>query len=169
MRSFSQASATAIQSAVCARGAGVGWVPFLCGASTGYDFAAIEPRLQAHIPLSTPTSPRRADLFTFEVEEEGGFRRCRTVRNFLWAATSGLDSPWPHSKVMGHAPAEAALAKKPRPTGLRERGEPSSDGADERQLTNASPFHYAADRQRAIISSSPQDDVLARLKSHVEE
>ena len=30
--------------------------------------------------------------------------------NFLWASDfPGLDSPWPHSKAMGHAPCEAAL------------------------------------------------------------
>src|SRR5258705_34642 len=30
--------------------------------------------------------------------------------NFLWASDfPGLDSPWPHSKAEGHAPAEAAL------------------------------------------------------------
>jgi hypothetical protein len=34
------------------------------------------------------------------------------LRNFLWASDfPGLDSPWPHSKAMGHAPAEAALGK----------------------------------------------------------
>ena len=35
------------------------------------------------------------------------------LRNFLWASDfPGLDSPWPDSKAMGHAPAEAALGKE---------------------------------------------------------
>ena len=54
-------------------------------------------------------------FFTFEVEEEGGFRRVPEVgfENFLWASDfPGLDSPWPHSKVEGHAPVEAVLGKK---------------------------------------------------------
>ena len=48
------------------------------------------------------------------MEEEGGFRRVPEVGcdNFLWASDfPGLDSPWPHSKAEGHAPAEAALGK----------------------------------------------------------
>lgn len=33
--------------------------------------------------------------------------------NFLWASDfPGHDSPWPHAKAMGHAPAEAALGKE---------------------------------------------------------
>jgi hypothetical protein len=55
--------------------------------------------------------------FTFEVEEEGGFRRVLEVGygNFLWASDfPGLDSPWPHSKAMGHASAEAALGQDAR-------------------------------------------------------
>ena len=33
--------------------------------------------------------------------------------NFLWASDfPGLDSPWPNSKEMGHAPVEAALGKE---------------------------------------------------------
>ena len=58
---------------------------------------------------------KRQVFFTFEVEEEGGFRRAPEVGldNFLWASDfPGLDSPWPHSKAMGHAPAEAALGKE---------------------------------------------------------
>ena len=42
------------------------------------------------------------------------FRRVPEIglTNFLWASDfPGLDSPWPHSKAMGHAPAEAALGK----------------------------------------------------------
>jgi hypothetical protein len=53
-------------------------------------------------------------FYTFEVEEEGGFCRAPEVGldNFLWASDfPGLDSPWPDSKAMGHAPAEAALGK----------------------------------------------------------
>jgi len=55
---------------------------------------------------------RRQVYFTFEVEEEGGFRRVPEIGlgNFLWASDfPGLDSPWPNSKAQGHAPAEAAL------------------------------------------------------------
>jgi hypothetical protein len=53
-------------------------------------------------------------FFTFEVEEEGGFRRVPEIglKNFLWASDfPGLDSPWPNSKEAGHMPAEAALGK----------------------------------------------------------
>jgi hypothetical protein len=33
--------------------------------------------------------------------------------NFLWASDfPGMDSPWPHSKAMGHAPAEKALGSE---------------------------------------------------------
>jgi hypothetical protein len=55
---------------------------------------------------------KRQVFFTFEVEEEGGFRRVPEVglKNFLWASDfPGMDSPWPHSKAMGHDPVEAAL------------------------------------------------------------
>ena len=58
---------------------------------------------------------KRQVYFTFEVEEEGGFRRVPEVgvKNFLWASDfPGLDSPWPNSKEMGHAPVEAALGKE---------------------------------------------------------
>src|SRR5262249_59158185 len=57
----------------------------------------------------------RQVFFTFEVEEEGGFRRVPEVglKNFMWASDfPGLDSPWPHSRAEGHAPAEAALGKE---------------------------------------------------------
>lgn len=43
-----------------------------------------------------------------------GTRRVPEVgaRNFLWGSDfPGLDSPWPHSRAQGHAPAEAALGK----------------------------------------------------------
>ena len=46
---------------------------------------------------------KRQVFFTFEVEEEGGFRRVPEIGlgNFLWASDfPGLDSPWPHSKAM---------------------------------------------------------------------
>jgi hypothetical protein len=58
---------------------------------------------------------KRQVFFTFEVEEEGGFRRVPEVgvRNFLWASDfPGMDSPWPHSKAMGHTPVEAVLGKE---------------------------------------------------------
>ena len=74
-----------------------------------------EPRLQPDIPLSKNRANSSAQVFfTFEVEEEGGFRRVPEIGlgNFLWASDfPGLDSPWPHSKAMGHAPVEAALGK----------------------------------------------------------
>jgi hypothetical protein len=57
---------------------------------------------------------RRQLFFTFEVEEEGGFRRVPEIglENFLWASDfPGLDSPWPNSKEAGHAPAAAALGR----------------------------------------------------------
>ena len=53
-------------------------------------------------------------FFTFEVEEEGGFRRVPEIGmgNFLWASDfPGFGSPWPNSTEMGDAPAEAALGK----------------------------------------------------------
>jgi predicted TIM-barrel fold metal-dependent hydrolase len=98
--------------------AGVGWVPFLFWRfDREYDFGGPASRVfKPDIPLSdNPTEfVKRQVFFTFEVEEEGGFRRAPEIglRNFLWASDfPGLDSPWPDSKVMGHAPAEAALGK----------------------------------------------------------
>ena len=99
--------------------AGVGWVPFLFWRfDREYDFGGPStPVFKPDIPLSEkPTEfVKRQVFFTFEVEEEGGFRRAPEIglRNFLWASDfPGLDSPWPHSKAMGHAPAEAALGKE---------------------------------------------------------
>jgi predicted TIM-barrel fold metal-dependent hydrolase len=98
--------------------AGVGWVPFLFWRfDREYDFGGPASRVfTPDVPLSdNPTEfVKRQVFFTFEVEEEGGFRRAPEIglRNFLWASDfPGLDSPWPDSKVMGHAPAEAALGK----------------------------------------------------------
>ena len=63
--------------------------------------------------FAAPDDERRIEEPPFlEVEEEGGFRRVPEIGmgNFLWASDfPGLDSPWPYSKQMGHAPAEAAL------------------------------------------------------------
>ncbi|HUC69695.1 MAG TPA: amidohydrolase family protein [Stellaceae bacterium] len=99
--------------------AGVGWVPFMFWRfDREYDFGGPESRVfKPDIPLSAKPSEfvKRQVFFTFEVEEEGGFRRVPEVGmgNFLWASDfPGLDSPWPHSKAMGHAPAEAALGKE---------------------------------------------------------
>jgi predicted TIM-barrel fold metal-dependent hydrolase len=98
--------------------AGVGWVPFLFWRfDREYDFGGPDSRVfKPDIELSEqPTAfVKRQLFFTFEVEEEGGFRRVPEIglTNFLWASDfPGLDSPWPHSKAMGHAPAEAALGK----------------------------------------------------------
>jgi predicted TIM-barrel fold metal-dependent hydrolase len=98
--------------------AGVGWVPFMFWRfDREYEFGGPSTRVFApDIPLSDKPSEfvRRQLFFTFEVEEEGGFRRVAEIGmgNFLWASDfPGLDSPWPHSKAMGHAPAEAALGK----------------------------------------------------------
>ena len=88
---------------------------------TFYSFGALgsmESRVfEPDVPLSDKQTEfvRRQVFFTFEVEEEGGFHRVPEVglRNFLWASDfPGLDSPWPHSKAMGHTPVEAALGKK---------------------------------------------------------
>jgi predicted TIM-barrel fold metal-dependent hydrolase len=99
--------------------AGVGWVPFLFWRfDREYDFGGPSNRVfKPDVPLSDkPTEfVKRQVFFTFEVEEEGGFRRVPEVglHNFLWASDfPGLDSPWPHSTAMGHAPAEAALGKE---------------------------------------------------------
>jgi len=98
--------------------AGVGWVPFLFWRfDREYDFGGPSTRVfKPDVALSDKPSEfvRRQVFFTFEVEEEGGFRRVPEIglRNFLWASDfPGLDSPWPDSKAMGHAPAEAALGK----------------------------------------------------------
>src|SRR5438046_8867001 len=82
-----------------------------------YEFGGPASRVFApDIPLSRMPSEivRRQVFFTFEVEEEGGFRRVPEIGlgNFLWASDfPGLDSPWPHSKAEGHAPGDAALGK----------------------------------------------------------
>ena len=76
----------------------------------GFDEAVFEARLAAAVREIV----KEHVYFTFEVEEEGGFRRVPEVGygNFLWASDfPGMDSPWPNSKAMGHAPAEAALGK----------------------------------------------------------
>ena len=99
--------------------AGVGWVPFMFWRfDREYDWGDPSARVFApDILLSDkPTEfVKRQVFFTFEVEEEGGFRRVPEVglRNFLWASDfPGLDSPWPNSTKMGHTPAEAALGKE---------------------------------------------------------
>lgn len=98
--------------------AGVGWVPFMFWRfDREYEFGGPESRVFApDVPLSDKPSEfvKRQVFFTFEVEEEGGFRRVPEIGlpNFLWASDfPGLDSPWPDSKALGHAPAEAALGK----------------------------------------------------------
>ena len=98
--------------------AGVGWVPFLFWRmDREYEFGGPETRVfKPDIELSAkPTEfVRRQVFFTFEVEEEAGFGRVPEIGlgNFLWASDfPGLDSPWPHSKAEGHAPAEAALGR----------------------------------------------------------
>ena len=99
--------------------AGVGWVPFMFWRfDREWDFGEPSNRVfKPDIELSDKPSEfvKRQVFFTFEVEEEGGFRRAPEVglKNFLWASDfPGLDSPWPHSKAMGHAPAERALGKE---------------------------------------------------------
>ena len=98
--------------------AGVGWVPFLFHRfDREYEFGDPGNRVfKPDIELKRMPSEivREHVFFTFEVEEEGGFRRVPEIGldNFLWASDfPGLDSPWPHSKAHGHAPAEAALGK----------------------------------------------------------
>jgi uncharacterized protein len=98
--------------------AGVGWVPFLFWRfDREYDFGGPSSQVfKPDIPLSDKPSEfiRRNVFFTFEVEEEGGFRRVPEVglRNFLWASDfPGADSPWPESTAVGHPPVEAALGK----------------------------------------------------------
>jgi uncharacterized protein len=99
--------------------AGVGWVPFLFWRlDREYEFGGPATRVfRPDIVLSDKPSAfvRRQVFFTFEVEEEGGFRRVPEIGlgNFLWASDfPGLDSPWPNSRALGHAPAEAALGKE---------------------------------------------------------
>jgi predicted TIM-barrel fold metal-dependent hydrolase len=99
--------------------AGVGWMPFMFWRfDREYDFGGPSTRVfKPDVPLSDKPSEfvKRQVFFTFEVEEEGGFRRVPEVglRNFLWASDfPGLDSPWPDSKALGHAPAKAALGKE---------------------------------------------------------
>jgi uncharacterized protein len=99
--------------------AGVGWVPFMFWRfDREYEFGGPSSRVfKPDVPLSDKPSEfvKRQVFFAFEVEEEGGFGECPRLAcaNFLWASDlAGLDSPWPHSKAMGHAPAEAALGKE---------------------------------------------------------
>jgi predicted TIM-barrel fold metal-dependent hydrolase len=98
--------------------AGVGWVPFLYWRlDREYEFGDPGNRVfKPDIPLQRmPTEIlKRHVYFTFEVEEEGGFRRVPEIGydNFLWASDfPGLDSPWPDSKAKGHAPVAAALGQ----------------------------------------------------------
>jgi uncharacterized protein len=98
--------------------AGVGWVPFLYWRfDREYEFGGPTRVFKPDVELSRrPTEIVNEHVFfTFEVEEEGGFKRVPEIglKNFLWASDfPGLDSPWPDSKAMGHAPAEKALGKK---------------------------------------------------------
>jgi predicted TIM-barrel fold metal-dependent hydrolase len=99
--------------------AGVGWVPFMFWRfDREYHFGGSEMRVfKPDVPLAMRPSEivRKHVFFTFEVEEDGGFRRVPEVGfdNFLWASDfPGLDSPWPHSKAEGHAPVEAVLGKQ---------------------------------------------------------
>jgi predicted TIM-barrel fold metal-dependent hydrolase len=99
--------------------AGVGWVPFMFWRfDREYHFGGSETRVfKPDVPLAMRPSEivRKHVFFTFEVEEDGGFRRVPEVGfdNFLWASDfPGLDSPWPHSKAEGHAPVEAVLGRK---------------------------------------------------------
>lgn len=99
--------------------AGVGWVPFVYWrCDREYDFGGPETRVFApDIPLKRMPSQilKEHVFFTFEVEEEGGFRRVPEIgyENFLWASDfPGMDSPWPNSRSAGHAPVEAALGKE---------------------------------------------------------
>jgi predicted TIM-barrel fold metal-dependent hydrolase len=98
--------------------AGVGWVPFMFWRfDREYEFGGPERRVFApDIPLSKKPSEfvREQVFFTFEVEEEAGFRRVPEIGfgNFLWASDfPGLDSPWPHSKALGHVPVERAFGQ----------------------------------------------------------
>jgi predicted TIM-barrel fold metal-dependent hydrolase len=97
--------------------AGVGWVPFMFWRfDREYEFGGDTRVFAADIPLKRrPSEIVKEHLyFTFEVEEEGGFRRVPEIgyENFLWASDfPGMDSPWPNSKALGHAPAEAALGR----------------------------------------------------------
>jgi uncharacterized protein len=99
--------------------AGVGWVPFLFWRfDREYEFGDPSNRVfKPDIPLSRLPSEivKEHVFFTFEAEEEGGFRRVPEIglKNFLWASDfPGLDSPWPNSKEAGHMPAAAALGKE---------------------------------------------------------
>ncbi|MGE5271739.1 MAG: amidohydrolase family protein [Thiohalocapsa sp.] len=99
--------------------AGVGWVPFMFWRfDREYDFGGPESRVFApDVPLQRLPSEivKEHVFFTFEVEEEGGFRRVPEVGygNFLWASDfPGMDSPWPHSKELGHTPAARALGEE---------------------------------------------------------
>src|SRR5246127_2306859 len=99
--------------------AGVGWVPFLFWRfDRAYDFGGPASRVfKPDVPLSEkPTElVKRQVYFTFEVEEEGGFRRVPEIGfwQFFWGRHfPGLGHPRPDSKAMGHAPAEAALGKE---------------------------------------------------------
>ena len=100
--------------------AGVGWVPFLFWRfDREYDFGGPSTRVfKPDIPLSDKPSEfvKRQVFFTFEVEEEGGFRRVPEMglRNFLWASDfPGLDSPWPHSKARDMLPRRRRSGRRP--------------------------------------------------------
>ena len=99
--------------------AGVGWVPFMFWRfDREYEFGGPESRVFApDIPLSRDAErirPKTASSSRSRSRKKavsGAYPRS-VYGNFLWASDfPGLDSPWPHSKAMGHAPAEAALGK----------------------------------------------------------
>jgi hypothetical protein len=94
--------------------AGMDEVPVVTGYDPLRDNEAALARTMA-ASVKQRIAVKRQVFFTFEVEEEGGFRRVPEIglKNFPWASDfPGMDSPWPHSKEMGHRPAEAALGKE---------------------------------------------------------
>ncbi|HEX3523165.1 MAG TPA: amidohydrolase family protein, partial [Stellaceae bacterium] len=115
--------------------AGVGWVPFLFWRfDREYDFGGPStPVFKPDIPLSDkPTEfVKRQVFFTFEVEEEGGFRRVPEIglRNF----PVGERLPGPRQPVAAfqgdgtRSGGGGARESGARPTGLRKRGEPLQD------------------------------------------
>ena len=115
--------------------AGVGWVPFLFWRfDREYDFGGPDSRVfKPDIPLSEkPTEfVKRQVFFTFEVEEEGGFRRVPEIGLRELPVGQRLPrSRQPVAALQGDGTCSGGGGSRERgapPTGLRQRGEPVQD------------------------------------------
>ena len=103
---------------------GVGWAPYMSWRMDREYFMSDNeepPEYVFHRDYALSDKPsefvKRQVRFTFELEEEGGFKRIPEVgmKNFLWATDfPGRDSPWPNSRAQGLDVVDRALGVEAR-------------------------------------------------------